>query len=82
MITSCGCDSFNPADVTRIIFDFVRSSSIVRAPVSPIPLLTPPVSWWISSTEPLYGTMPSIPSGTSFDSEPSVEASTPMDSWK
>ena len=74
MVTSCGCDSRSPAAVMRTKTDSVRSWWILAHPTYPIPLLNPPTIWYSTSpTGPLYGTRPSIPSGTSFlgDSSPS-----------
>ncbi len=69
--TSWACDSFSPAAEIRTNFAVVRSASMSFDPVSPIPLRSPPVSWWTRpDSDPLKGTIPSIPSGTSFDSGP------------
>src|SRR6267142_1625688 len=47
--------------------DSVRSWSIFAQPTYPMPLRNPPTIWNSTSlTGPLYGTRPSIPSGTSF----------------
>ena len=38
------------------------------APQYPIPAFKPPINWCtLSVNSPLYGTLPTIPSGTSFD---------------
>src|SRR5260363_277615 len=46
---------------------FACSSEIVRHPQYPMLARTPPASWnRIAATPPLYGTRPSMPSGTSL----------------
>ena len=68
METSCACDSRKPAAVMRTNCALVRSSSMLGEPVSPMPERRPPTSCGtIAESDPLYGTFPSIPSGTSFE---------------
>ena len=65
--TSWGCDSRRPALVTWMNSVSLRSALMSHTPQYPMPLRSPPAIWKITSdTGPLYGTRPSIPSGTSL----------------
>src|ERR1019366_7716408 len=67
MITSWAWLSRRPAAVMRTNRAFFTSSGRLAAPARTMPERTPPVSCVRSvETGPLWGTMPSMPSGTSF----------------
>ena len=73
--TSCACDSRRPAAVMRTNCDFVRRSSMLRrAGQAHARAQSADELRDHRESDPLYGTFPSIPSGTSFETSAS--------SWK